>query len=106
MLFVLDEVSYDRHNEHFSDIYRIYVKGKIQGNELEAALSNAPMGATLKEDFPEVKDFTRLYTFDGDPIVRYEEKVFIVGRTESAIGIPLQPIRTCMPWDRLSGSTA
>jgi len=77
LLFVLDEVSYDRHHEHFRDIYRICIKGKIQGNELEAALSNAPMGATLKEDFPEVKDFTRLYTFDGDPIVKYEEKVFI-----------------------------
>ncbi|TFH27225.1 MAG: FtsX-like permease family protein, partial [Bacteroidia bacterium] len=51
--------------------------GKIQGNELEAALSNAPMGATLKSDFPEVEEFTRLFTFDGDPVVRYDEKVFI-----------------------------
>ena len=77
LLFVLDEVSFDRHNEHFRDIYRITIKGKIQGNEIEAALSNAPMGATLKSDFPEVEEFTRLFTFDGDPVVRYEEKVFI-----------------------------
>jgi putative ABC transport system permease protein len=77
LLFVLDEVSFDRHNEHFRDIYRITIKGKIQGNEIEAALSNAPMGATLKSDFPEVEEFTRLFTFDGDPIVRYENKVFI-----------------------------
>jgi putative ABC transport system permease protein len=77
LLFVLDEVSYDRHNEYFRDIYRITIKGKIQGNEVEAALSNAPMGATLKSDFPEVEEFTRLFTFDGDPIVRYEDKVFI-----------------------------
>ena len=77
LLFVLDELSFDRHNEHFRDIYRICIRGKIQGNEMEAALSNAPMGATLKSDFPEVKEFTRLFTFDGDPIVRYEDKVFI-----------------------------
>ncbi len=77
LLFVMDEVSFDRHNKHFSEIYRIWVKGKIQGNEFEGALSNAPMGATLKTDFPEVVDFTRLYTFDGDPKVRFEEKVFI-----------------------------
>lgn len=77
LLFVLDELSYDRHNEHFRDIYRICVRGKIQGNELEAALSNAPMGATLKSDFPEVVEFTRLFTFDGDPVVRYGDKVFI-----------------------------
>lgn len=77
LLFVLDELSYDKHNEHFRDMYRICVRGKIQGNELEAALSNAPMGATLKSDFPEVEEFTRLFTFDGDPIVRYEDDVFI-----------------------------
>jgi putative ABC transport system permease protein len=77
LLFVLDELSYDKHNEHFSEIYRICIRGKIQGNELEAALSNAPMGATLKGEFAEVEEFTRLFTFDGDPIVRYEEEVFI-----------------------------
>ena len=77
LLFVLDELSYDRHNEHFADIYRICIRGKIQGNEMEAALSNAPMGATLKRDFPEVTEFTRLFTFDGDPIVRYEDRVFV-----------------------------
>ena len=77
LLFVMDELSYDRHNEHFRDMYRICIKGKIQGNEFEAALSNAPIGATLKSDFPEVIDFTRLFTFDGDPKVRFGEKVFI-----------------------------
>ena len=77
LLFVVDEVSYDRHNEHFRNIYRIFVRGKIQGNEMEAALSNAPMGATLKTDFTEVVDFTRLFTFSGDPKVRFGEKVFI-----------------------------
>ncbi len=77
LLFVLDEWSFDRHNEKFHDIYRICIRGKIQGNELEAALSNAPMGATLKNEFPEVREFTRLFTFDGDPIVRYGERVFV-----------------------------
>lgn len=77
LLFVLDELSYDRHNEHFKEIYRLAIRGKIQGNEIEAALSNAPMGATLSSDFPEVENHTRLYTFDGDPIVRYGDEVFI-----------------------------
>ncbi|MCP4312661.1 MAG: FtsX-like permease family protein [Bacteroidetes bacterium] len=77
LLFVLDELSYDRHNEHFGDIYRICIRGKIQGNEIAAALSNAPMGATLKSDYPEVEESARLYTFDGDPVVRYGDKVFI-----------------------------
>jgi len=77
LLFVLDELSYDRHNEHFDEIYRICIRGKIQGNEIEAALSNAPMGATLKSDYPEVEESARLYTFDGDPVVRFGDQVFI-----------------------------
>jgi putative ABC transport system permease protein len=77
ILFVADEWSYDRHNQHFHQIYRICIRGKIQGNEMEAALSNAPMGATLKGEFPEVEEFTRLFTFDGDPIVSFDDKVFI-----------------------------
>ena len=51
LLFVVDELGYDRHNEHFKDIYRICIRGKIQGNEMEAALSNAPMGLHLKVIF-------------------------------------------------------
>ncbi len=77
LLFVLDELSYDRHNEHFDEIYRICIRGKIQGNEIEAALSNAPMGATLKANYPEVEESARLYTFDGDPVVRFGDQVFI-----------------------------
>jgi putative ABC transport system permease protein len=77
LLFVVDEISFDRHNEYFNDIYRICIRGKIQGNEVEAALSNAAMGATLKSDFPEVEEFTRLYTFDGDPVVRFGDNIFI-----------------------------
>jgi putative ABC transport system permease protein len=77
LLFVQDELSYDRHNEKFDQIYRFYIKGNIQGNEVQAALSCAPLGPTLKSDFPEVLEYTRVYTFSGDPIVRYEDKVFI-----------------------------
>jgi putative ABC transport system permease protein len=77
LLFVVDELSYDRHNDYFEDIYRICIRGKIQGNEVEAALSNSAMGATLKNDYPEVVEFTRLFTFDGDPKVVYEDRVFI-----------------------------
>jgi len=77
LLFVMDELSFDRHNENFKNIYRINVRGKIQGSEMEAALSNAPMGPTLVADFPEVTAYTRLFTFDANPIVRYGENVFI-----------------------------
>lgn len=77
LLFVLDELSFDRHNEHYNEIYRINIRGKIQGSEIEAALSCAPIGAALREEIPEVEAFTRLFTFDGDPVVRFGDRVFI-----------------------------
>jgi len=77
LLYVQDELSYDRHNDKFDQIYRFHIKGKIQGNEVQAAMSCAPLGPTLQSDFPEVLAYTRLYTFSGDPIVRYEDKIFI-----------------------------
>jgi len=84
MLFVQDELSFDRHNENFDNIYRFHIKAKIQGNALGGAISNAPLGPTLKSDFPEVLEYTRLYTFEGDPIIRYGDKVFVENNFYSA----------------------
>jgi putative ABC transport system permease protein len=76
-LYVQDEWSYDRFNEKFDRIYRVYLKGKIQGNEMAIAVTNAPIGPTMVAEFPEVEQYTRLFTFTGNPLVRYEDKAFV-----------------------------
>lgn len=56
MLFVQFELSYDRQNKNADDIYRM-------GVDLEAnnwAISAFPVGSVLKENFPEVLNFTRI----------------------------------------------
>jgi len=60
MLFVTDELSYDRYNEKVDRIMRIVLKGKVNGEIIKEAVTPAPIAATLKSEFPEVVDGTRI----------------------------------------------
>src|SRR5215210_677842 len=60
MVFVLYEKSFD--NFHAKNIYRLNEVQKFEGmvSSQKVALSMFPMGPTLKNDFPEIKNFTRV----------------------------------------------
>ncbi len=75
MLFVRDELSYDRQNEFADQIYRPTVLGTVNGHDIKAALSCAPMGPSVYHDFPEVAAYARLHKA-GFPVMRYENKTF------------------------------
>ena len=75
MLFVRDELSYDRQNEFADQIYRPTVLGTVNGHDIKAALSGAPMGPSVYHDFPEVAAYARLHKA-GFPVMRYENKTF------------------------------
>jgi putative ABC transport system permease protein len=77
LLFVLDELSYDKFHKDADRIYRISVMGKIQGPEIRAAVSCVPVGPALVKELPGVEQYTRLFPFGGDPLVRYEDKGFV-----------------------------
>jgi len=77
LLFVLDELSFDKFHKDSDRIYRISVQGKIQGPEISAAVSCVPIGPTLVQELPGVEKFTRLFPFGGDPLVRYENKSYV-----------------------------
>lgn len=72
LLFIRDELNYDRFNENADNIYRMNFKGSINGSDLNEALSPFPMGATLVSDFPEVINSVRIFSFVNQ-LVRYEE---------------------------------
>ncbi len=61
MLYVLDELSYDRYNEKADRIYRIQSDIKFGGNDMHMATSPDPIGPTLKKDYPQVEQFVRLH---------------------------------------------
>jgi putative ABC transport system permease protein len=76
LLYVQDELSYDRWNKKVDRIYRVVVQGAIGGSEFNMALSTPPLAATLIEEFPEVEDAGRISYTGGYPVLRYGDKAF------------------------------
>ena len=75
MLYVQDELSYDRFNKNADHIARIIFNANINGGKISESVVMAPVAATLKKDFPEVRDAARLVRA-GAQKVNYADKVF------------------------------
>src|SRR5690242_105819 len=77
MLFVLYERSFDRF--HKKNIYRLNEVQKFEGmvSSQKVALSMFPMGPTLKNDFPEIKNFTRVNWTGRIPLNYGDKQVFL-----------------------------
>jgi len=75
LLFVNDELSYDRFNAHADQTYRVHFRAYFNNKDLNLAVSCAPLAPTLLHDFPEVKAATRIRNF-GFPVMRYKDKAF------------------------------
>ncbi|HRH60134.1 MAG TPA: ABC transporter permease, partial [Chitinophagaceae bacterium] len=69
-LYVVDERSYDRWTADAENIYRVDADIKFGGNELALAVSSDPMGPTLKRDYPQVEEYTRIYASEGSKLVK------------------------------------
>src|ERR1043165_1567617 len=69
MLFVLDELSFDRYNKKADRIYRVDGDIKFGGNRFILASAPDPMGPTLKKDFPQVEQFVR-FRSDGGLLIK------------------------------------
>lgn len=76
MLYVVDEMSYDRFHPNAKNIYRVYLDGKVQDSELIAPITSCPIGPTAAKDYPDIENFTRVFSFGGDPDVRYNDRIF------------------------------
>ncbi|HVW60880.1 MAG TPA: ABC transporter permease [Puia sp.] len=75
ILFVQHELSYDRYNEKADRIFRVVLRGKMQVGELKEANVMPPVAATLKKDFPEIEEATRIRPY-GAPRIVYGNKLF------------------------------
>ncbi len=75
MLFVQDELSYDRFNKNADKIVRIYFKANMNGGKINEAGVMPPVAKALKSDYPEVEDATR-FRPDGRPKIEYRHKIF------------------------------
>ena len=61
MLYVNDELNFDRFNENASRIYRLNTDIKFGGSEKFCAQTPDILGPTLKKDYPQVENYVRFY---------------------------------------------
>jgi putative ABC transport system permease protein len=71
VLYVTNELSYDRHYENAGRIYRINGEIKFGGNHYQLAVAPAPMGPILAEEYPEVEAAVR-FRSRGSYLVKTE----------------------------------
>src|SRR6478672_6063568 len=78
LLYVKDQYSYDKHHRDANDIYRITTSLSLPGDKHTNATSSPPIAPAMKNDFGEVKQFTRVITTIGvkQHLLRYKEKSF------------------------------
>ena len=78
ILYIISETSYDRFHERGQDIYRLYLEGKMAGEEFKGAWGNPNMGPTFYEEIPEIENFCRFDFYSNqlmwsDPESKYLE---------------------------------
>lgn len=77
LLYVKDELSYDRFHQHADRIYQVGLHGKIGDQDLHVANTCPPLAAALVNEVPEIEDATRLSPNFGELIVKVDDKSFI-----------------------------
>ena len=75
LLYVRDELTYDKHHENHERIYRIESDFAIAGSHDQFAIVPIPFGPAFKIEFPEVESYTRFMDV-GEVLFRYDEKEY------------------------------
>ncbi len=76
ILYVQDELSYDRYHEKHDRIYRLAESATIAGRPIEAAVTPPPWAPVLAEEYPEIEQITRLKPPGSRWLIRYKENRF------------------------------
>ena len=76
LLFIVNELSYDKFFKDSERIYRIAVKGRMSGDFFDVAVTPSPMAPALKHAFPEVESSVRLRQWSQQSLFAYEHKMF------------------------------
>ena len=75
LLYVFDDLSYDRFNTKASRIYRVDANIKIGSNEFAMAVQAPVMGPVLKKDYPQVEQVVRLKKHPGFLVKKGDENI-------------------------------
>ncbi|NOU19916.1 MAG: FtsX-like permease family protein [Bacteroidales bacterium] len=75
VLYVSNELSYDKFNKDYEQIYRIVLKGQVKGEPVNMAVSCAPMARALKNEIPDVESTARISRM-GDWLIGSGDRKF------------------------------
>jgi len=75
VLYVVDELSYDRFHAGAERMYRITFTGRMADSEFKMAESAAPVGPAVAAEIPEVESVTRMGLWRSTPVA-YHDKSF------------------------------
>jgi putative ABC transport system permease protein len=76
LLYVQNELSYDRHQQNAERIYRVAGDIKFGGNHFQLAVAPAPMAEALVRDFPEVVAAARFRNYGSSLVKKAGEQNF------------------------------
>ena len=80
LLYVQDEMGFDRFHEHADRIYRLSEELHMKGEVRHIAITSYPMGPTLVDDYPEVIAAVRFFRDSNRYIVSHDKKTFYEDR--------------------------
>jgi putative ABC transport system permease protein len=75
VLYVTDELSFDRYNKNASRIFRIAQHGKWGNGSFDLPITSAPYAAALKADYPGVEAATRIDPEGGGKIIYGDKQI-------------------------------
>lgn len=75
-LFVIHELSFDKFNDKYDRIYRLYLVGKFGESEFKGAWTAAPTARAFVEEFPEVETAVRMERWD-EALIRIGDRKYV-----------------------------
>ncbi|HOO99132.1 MAG TPA: ABC transporter permease [Bacteroidales bacterium] len=69
LLYVREELTFDRHYKNYHRIYRLESDFNISGKATKAALVPMPMAPTLKDEYPDIEEVVRFAGFGVEDIL-------------------------------------
>ncbi|MCC8423879.1 ABC transporter permease [Mucilaginibacter sp. UR6-11] len=78
LLYVQDQYSYDHHHKDAKNIYRITTSLAHTGDVINMATASPPIASAMKNDFPEIVQYTRVIPTLGiaEHLIKYKENSF------------------------------
>ena len=76
LLFITDELSYDKYHENANQIYRAGIDGRLGDRDFMTYTTAAPFARTMVEEFPEVINATRFLS-GSNKLITYGDRNFI-----------------------------